>query len=173
MDLWAVFYAVKAHFSPSLLDTAEKWLTYTANSAWLWFVLAMLAAVWITRRFVVRPLSRLIDSRPQPVQLDGRLHVLANELKYVRLVVDELRGSLPNPQKEHETIEEMRLLADDLRAIVKSLRNERDESEELRSVMHEIGAVLKSVGNDHNERTDELRSGLSSLIDEYEQTRTN
>ena len=168
MDLWTKFTAAIVQFTPWLVDI-KQWLVYALNSAWFWFFLAMLGVAWISRRFVVNPLARLIEFRTQVTQMDSRFHNLANELKYVRVAVDELRAGASSLKEEHKGIEDVRMLVDELRSIANSLKNERVEGELLRGAVDEIRSSVNSLKNEYDERTEELRSGLNSLARDYEQ----
>ena len=168
MDLWTSLDAGKAQFI-SFFETAEQWFAYAFNAAWFWFILAMLAAFWISRRFVVKPLSRLIEFRTQVTQMESKFHMLGNELRYVRLAVDELRASAASLREKRDAIEDVKILADELRAIVSSLAKEREESEQARSAMREIRSVVNAIKSEDEEKAGELRAGLDSLIRDYEQ----
>ena len=168
MDLWTSLEGVKVQVIP-FLETAQLWLAYGSDSAWLWFILAMLAGVWIARRFVVKPLSRLIEFRTQVTQMERKFHTLANELRYVRLAVDELHALGASLEEKRDAIDDVKLLSDELRVIVNSLVNERAENEQMRSAVREIRSVVNSLKTEDEARTGDLRVGLDTLIRDYEQ----
>ena len=61
MDIWNALTALGSQLMQWLSASADKWLAYIVHpGGWAWFVCAVVTAIWICSRFILRPLSKHI-----------------------------------------------------------------------------------------------------------------